>query len=72
MNTTNGVERKNKDFKNEYLKPARTKTISGMVEVLVNQFLPEKHDEYVFKLNHLAFKYSFLIKLYIENKTKIL
>ncbi|XP_066925961.1 uncharacterized protein, partial [Clytia hemisphaerica] len=29
VNTTNGVERKNKDFKAEYLKPSKQKSVSG-------------------------------------------
>ena len=40
VNTNNGVERKNKDFKHEFLKPYKDNSLSGMVTVLVEQFLP--------------------------------
>ena len=42
VNTNNGVERKNKDFKLEFLKPYKDNSLSGMVTVLVEQFLPAK------------------------------
>lgn len=42
VNTNNGVERKNKDFKHEYLKQYLDKSLSGMVSVLIESFLPEK------------------------------
>ena len=42
VNTNNGVERKNKDFKHEFLKPYKDNSLSGMVTVLVEQFLPAK------------------------------
>ena len=41
LNTNNGVERKNKDFQYGLLSQHRNNTLSGMVKVLVEQFLPE-------------------------------
>ena len=43
VNTNNGVERQNKDFKNEFLNDFKDKSLSGMVTVLVDQFLPDKY-----------------------------
>ena len=43
VNTNNGVERKNKDFKYEFLSQHRNNTLSGMVAVLVETFSPEIH-----------------------------
>ena len=42
MNINNGVERKNKDFKHEFLKPYKDISLSGMVTVLTDQFRPAK------------------------------
>ena len=42
VNTNNGVERKSKNFKHEFLKPYKDNSLSGMVTVLVEQFLPAK------------------------------
>ena len=42
----NGVERQNKNFKDEYLKKFRDGTLSGsmlIVLVLIEQFLPDKY-----------------------------
>ena len=46
MNTNNGVERKNRGFKFEYLKQFKDKSLSGMLTVLIDQFLPEKYNRY--------------------------
>ena len=43
VNTNNGVERKNKDFKHEFLSLHRDTSLSGMVTVLIEQFLPETY-----------------------------
>ena len=42
VNTNNDVERKNKDFKHEFLKPYKDNSLSGMITVLIEQFLPVK------------------------------
>ena len=42
VNTNNGVERKNKDLKHEYLKQHMDKSLTGMVTTLVESFHPEK------------------------------
>ena len=41
VDTNNGVERQNKDFKYEYLKQFKDNTLSGMLTVLTEQFLPD-------------------------------
>ena len=46
VNTNNGVERKNKDFKHEFLKPCKDNSLSGVVTVLVEQFLPAKEKSF--------------------------
>ena len=38
VNTSNGIERKSKDLKYEFLSQHRNNTLSGMVAVLVEQF----------------------------------
>jgi len=47
VNTNNGVERKNRDFKYEYLRQYKDNSLSGMINVLVTQFLPESYDRYI-------------------------
>ena len=42
VHTYNGVERKNKDFKHQYLAQFKDKSLSGMITVLIEQFLPDK------------------------------
>ena len=42
VNTNNGVERQNKDLKREYLKQYKDNSLSGMITVLIEQFLPDK------------------------------
>ena len=39
VNTNNGVERKNREFKYDFLKQHKAKTLSGMVTVLAEQFI---------------------------------
>ena len=40
MNTNNGVKRKNRDFKYEFLKQFKDKSLSGMLTVLIDNFSP--------------------------------
>ena len=42
VHTNNGVKRKNKDFKHQYLAQFKDKSLSGMITVLIEQFLPDK------------------------------
>ena len=42
VNANNGVERQNKDLKHEYLKQYKDNSLSGMITVLIEQFLPDK------------------------------
>ena len=43
VDTNNGVERQNKDFKYEYLKQFKDNTLSGMLTVMIEQFLRDKY-----------------------------
>lgn len=43
VNTNNGLERQNEDFKHNHLASHKDKTLSGMLSVLVTEFLPEKY-----------------------------
>ena len=43
VDTKNGEERQNKDFKYEYLKQFKDNTLSDMLTVLIEQFLPDKY-----------------------------
>ena len=45
VNTNNGVERKNKDFKHEFLKPYKDISLSGIITVLLEQFLSAKENK---------------------------
>ena len=58
VHTNNGVERKNKDFKHQYLVQFKDKSLSGMITVLIEQFLPDKEKKFVdlLYLFHTSFK----------------
>ena len=81
VNTNNGVERKNKDFKYEFLSQHRNNTLIGMVVVLVEQFLPEIYSRYLVLVTfEMYFFYNYNKKvgmhdsllLLIRNTTKII
>ena len=42
INTNNGVERQNKGFKHEYLEGHQQATLSCMLSILIEEFLPEQ------------------------------
>ena len=84
VNTNNLVERKNKDFKHEFLTPYKDNSLSGMVTVLIGQFLPAKEKKYIIttelslfgKLRHMPnINQHFLDKIkfiYLKTKKAIL
>ena len=43
VDTNNEGERQNKDFKYEHLKQFKDNTLTGMLTVLIEQFLPDKY-----------------------------
>ena len=43
VNTNNGVERKNQEFKYEFLKQYKDNTLSGMITVLVEQLMQDPY-----------------------------
>ena len=43
VNTNNGVERKNRECKYDFLKQYKDNTLSDMVTVLVEQFIPDTY-----------------------------
>ncbi|XP_033729820.1 uncharacterized protein LOC117319020 [Pecten maximus] len=48
VNTTNGLERQHKDFKEQYLKNYTLgRTLCGMLHILINDFLPQSITTYV-------------------------
>ena len=46
INTNNGVERQNKAFKYDYLEGHKHLTLSSMLSVLLEEFLPDKYLKY--------------------------
>ena len=56
VNTNNGTERKNKDFKYQFLCKFTGKSLSGMVTVLVEQFLIKKIREVRYLAVNLALR----------------
>ena len=44
INTNNGIERENKDFKYQYFLKFKDKSLSGMITVLVEQFSVKKYE----------------------------
>ena len=43
-NTNNGVESQNNNLKHSYLKNHRTTSLTGMLTVVIEKFLPEKYE----------------------------
>ena len=66
VNTNNGVERKNRDFKYEFLKPYKSKSLSGMVTVLVEQFLPDIYNRCCVILYIILIFYYYVQMSYIR------
>ncbi|XP_066929672.1 uncharacterized protein [Clytia hemisphaerica] len=58
VNTNNGTETQNKTFKHKYLKAYRDKSLSGMMTVLVEQFLPQKYRGYLNKNKECSSTYK--------------
>lgn len=46
VNTNNGIERQNESFKYQYLKDRNKNSLSGMITILVAEFLPERYQRY--------------------------
>jgi hypothetical protein len=44
INTNNGVERMNESFKYQYLMARNKYSLSGMIGVVVEEFLPDKYE----------------------------
>ena len=65
VNTNNGVERKNKDFKYEFLSQHRNNTLIGMVVVLVEQFLPEIYSRYLVLVTFEMYFFIIIIKRWV-------
>ena len=47
INTNNGIERQNRSFKYDFLAKQRDTSLSGMLTVLVTQFLPSSFRRFV-------------------------
>ena len=43
IKSNNGVERQNKAFKYDYLAGIKQRTLSGMLSVIIDEFLPDKY-----------------------------
>ena len=44
VSTKNGLERQNGAFKHQYLQTLRKHSLSAMLTILVNEFLPDKYE----------------------------
>ncbi|XP_031551338.1 uncharacterized protein LOC116288650 [Actinia tenebrosa] len=71
INTNNGVERQNKTFKYDYLVGKLKPTLSRMITVLVEDFLPDKFNRYVegnCRLSSSFKEYNRAIPEYLHNR----
>ncbi|XP_013412961.1 uncharacterized protein LOC106175477 [Lingula anatina] len=72
VNTNNGVERQNRTFKYNYLRQCSRNSLSTMVKVLVERFLPDRYKEgYIKKNNTYAGyyrKYDATVPSYLQNR----
>ena len=67
VHANNGVERKNKDFKHQYLVQFKDKSLSGMITVLIEQFLPDKEKKFVDFLNLFVTRSHIIIVQQLSN-----
>ena len=67
VHTNNRVERKNKDFKHQYLVQFKDKSLSGMITVLIEQFLPDKEKKFVDLLNLFVTRSHIIIVQQLSN-----
>ncbi|XP_014666802.1 PREDICTED: uncharacterized protein LOC106808554 isoform X2 [Priapulus caudatus] len=73
--TNNGIERQNGVFKHEYLQTHSRRTLSGMVEVLVKEFLPDQYQGYVYanrRASSTRRKYNVNVPVYLRNRPAFL
>ena len=49
MDTNNGTEALNKALKYSFLPRKRSMTLTGLVRLLIDQFLPDSHQHYLFE-----------------------
>ena len=47
VNTNNGLERQNQVFKSNYLLGHKSKSLSAMLTVLIEQYLPDNYNRYL-------------------------
>ena len=65
VNTNNDVERKNKDFKYEFLSQHGNNILSGMVAVLVEEFLSEIYSMYLVLVTFEMYFFIITIKRWV-------
>ncbi|XP_046841012.1 uncharacterized protein LOC124435106 [Xenia sp. Carnegie-2017] len=71
INTNNGVERQNKAFKHEYLDGYKNSTLSVMLTVLIEDFLPDLYFKYVelnTKLQSNYRQYNYDVPSYLHER----
>ena len=44
INTNNGIERQNESLKYQYLKKKTNCSLSAMITILIEEFIPDKHN----------------------------
>ncbi|CAH3018889.1 unnamed protein product, partial [Porites evermanni] len=73
VNTNNGVERQNKLFKYSYLKSHKNNSLTVMLTVLIEDFLPDNYSRYVEKnvrFSSLYQKYNQNIPQFLVNRLR--
>ncbi|KAJ7394834.1 hypothetical protein OS493_000669 [Desmophyllum pertusum] len=74
INTNNGIERQNESLKYQYLKDRNNNSLSGMITILIEEFLPDKYRKYV-ELNTRCSegyrRYNSEVPKYLYNKPRL-
>ncbi|XP_021348263.1 uncharacterized protein LOC110447122 [Mizuhopecten yessoensis] len=73
INTNNGIERQNLALKYEYLDMKKARTLSQLLTILVNKYLPDAYTRYKRKnieSSHLYRKYDESIPDFLHNRPK--
>lgn len=75
VNTNNGPERQNLGFKSEYLVGRCNSSLSTMLSILLEEFLPESYDRYVesnVRISSQYRQYNVEVPLYLHDRPPLL
>nr|XP_047145432.1 uncharacterized protein LOC124818498 [Hydra vulgaris] len=73
VNTNNGIERQNQSFKYSFLEKRKNSSLTAMLSICIEEFLPHKYDSYTnenTRANSSYRKYHEKIPIYLTNRPR--